>query len=101
VRILADCLPDRVDEGLAPAFPGDVLAIWRRLRQGYKDLGPAYAKLPMQVGKLLLDKEPGHAATVLVWYFNTVHLLARWGALDPEFPYPEADAVPVQVGRPA
>jgi hypothetical protein len=101
VRILADCLPDRVDEGLAPAFPGDVLAIWRRLRQGYKDLGPAYAKLPMQVGKLLLDKEPGHAATVLVWYFNTVHLLARWGALDPDFPYPEADAVPVQVGRPA
>jgi hypothetical protein len=101
VRILADCLPDKVDEGLAPAFPGDVLAIWRRLRQGYKELGPAYAKLPMQVGKLLLDKEPGHAATVLVWYFNTVHLLDRWGALDPDFPYPEPDGVPVQVGRPA
>jgi hypothetical protein len=101
VAVLADCLPDRPDEGLAPAFPGDLLAIWRRLRQGYKDLGPAYAKLPMQVGKLLLDKEPSHAATVLVWYFNVVHLLARWGALDPHFPHPEPDGVPVQVGRPA
>ncbi len=102
VTILADCLPDKVDEGLAPAFPGDLLAIWRRLRQGYKDLGPEYARIPMQVGKLLLDKEPGHAATVLVWYYNVVHLLDRWGALDPhDFPYPEADGVPVRVGRPA
>jgi len=102
VRVLADCLPDRVDEGLAPAFPGDLLDVWRRLRRGYRDLGPEYAKLPMQVGKLLLDKEPGHAATVLVWYFNTVHLLDRWGVLDPHgFPYPEPDGVPVQVGRPA
>lgn len=98
VRILADCLPDRADdEGLAPAFPGDVLAIWRRLRLAYRELGPEYAKLPMQVGKMLLPKEPGHAATVLVWYFNTVHLLKRWGALDLDFPYPEPDGVPVQV----
>ena len=101
VAVLADCLPDRVDEGLAPAFPGDLLAIWRRLRQGYKALGHEYAKLPMQVSKLLVAKEPGHAATVLVWYFNVVHLLDRWGALDVDFPYPEADGVPVQVGRPA
>jgi hypothetical protein len=101
VTVLADCLPDRDDEGLAPAFPGDLLAIWRRLRQGYKALGPAYAKLPMQVSKLLVTKEPSHAATVLVWYFNVVHLLDRWGALDVDFPYPEADGVPVQVGRPA
>lgn len=102
VRVLADCLPDKADDGVAPAFPGDLLAIWRRLRQGYKDLGPEYAKLPMTVGKLLLDKEPGHAATVLVWYYNTVRLLERWGALDPHgFPYPEPEGVPVQVGRPA
>jgi hypothetical protein len=102
VRVLADCLPDRVDEGLAPAFPGDLLAIWRSLRQGYKDLGPEYATLPMQVGKLLLAKEPSHAATAVVWYYNVVRLLDRWGALDPDgFPYPEPDGVPVQVGRPA
>jgi hypothetical protein len=55
----------------------------------------------MQVSKLLVTKEPSHAATVLVWYFNVVHLLDRWGALDVDFPYPEADGVPVQVGRPA
>ena len=82
--------------------PLELAAVWRRLRQGYKELGPEYAKLPMKVGKILLDKEPGHAATVLVWYYNTVRLLERWGVLDPHgFPYPEADGVPVQVGRPA
>jgi len=101
VDVLADHLPDRPESGEAPPFPGDLLDVWRRLRQAYKDLGPAYAKLPMQVGKRLLHKETGHTATILVWYYNTVRLLERWGALDPAWPYPEPGGVPVRVGRPA
>jgi hypothetical protein len=101
VEVLAANLPDRPESGEAPPFPGDLLDVWRRLRAAYKDLGPAYARLPLQVGKLLIDKESGHAATVLVWYYNVVRLLDRWGAFDPDFPYPEPDEVPVQVGRPA
>jgi radical SAM superfamily enzyme YgiQ (UPF0313 family) len=102
VAVLADCLPDgELADGDVRAFPGELLDTWRRMRFAFRDLGPAYAKLPHQAAKLLHGKEPVHLATAIIWYFNVVHLLDGWGVLDPESPYPEADEVPVQVGRPA
>ena len=102
VRVLAECLPDSrlPDDPEHRAFPGDLLDTWRRMRLAFRELGPAYAKLPHLAAKALHGKEPVHLATAIIWYFNTVRLLDRWGVLDPDgTPYPDADDTPVQLRR--
>lgn len=101
VAVLAECLPDaeQVADG-PPVFPGELLGTWRRLRLAFRDLGPAYAKLPHRAAKLLHGKEPVHLATAIIWYYNVVRLLDRWGVWLPDTaPYPQADPTPVQVGH--
>lgn len=100
VAVLASCLPDAdVDPDVDPVFPGDLLDTWRRVRRGFRDLGPDYAGIPRQATRLLKGKEPVHLATALIWFYNTVRLLQRWDVWAPHTaPYPEATGTSVQVG---
>jgi len=101
VEVLASCLPDaEFAEDVPRVFPGVLLDTWRRMRVAFRDLGERYALLPRQTAKLLKAKEPVHLATSLLWYYNVVRLLDRWGVLDPDgAPYPQPEETPVDVGR--
>jgi radical SAM superfamily enzyme YgiQ (UPF0313 family) len=74
----------------------------RRMRHAYRDLGPEFERLPEQMARLLRDRDQNHLTHVLLFYFNVVRMLQRWGVWNPAMatlptPFPTARSTPVSI----
>jgi radical SAM superfamily enzyme YgiQ (UPF0313 family) len=102
---VARCAADLADHGGPPLERDEGLQWYQELRGAYRGLGDhRYARLPLEVTRLLRGKDPAHIGYLLLYYFNAVRLLRRWGVWDPalaEQPAPHLPAreVGVRVGN--
>lgn len=61
----------------------DGAALWDRLVQSYRLLGPEFEQLPRGAAPWFREKDLTHLATALIFYLHVVSMLRGWGVWEP------------------